>query len=83
VVITGMTQPSDRAELEKHLRHSRKALPMQALFTAVVAAVAWVVHRWLGLPWWLALLLTCFGSLGLAGDSVNIAYIRWRLRRVP
>jgi hypothetical protein len=76
-----MTPPSGRAELEKHLQQSRRALPIQAVFAAVVATLAWGAQRWLALPPWIALLLAFVGGVGLAGDAFNVAYTRWRLRR--
>jgi hypothetical protein len=72
----------DRMELEKALRKSRRALPINVAFAALGVGVLWAAHQLAGLPTWAAYTLGFFAVFGALGDAINIPYVRHRLRRL-
>jgi hypothetical protein len=72
----------ERMDLEKALRKSRRALPINAAFATLGVGILWCAHRFAGLPTWAAYTLGFFVIFGALGDAINIPYVRYRLRRL-
>lgn len=77
---TSPTTSSDVAEVERGLRASRRALPLQIALAVIAITVAWALCRFAGLSIVLASLIAVLGSLGAVGDAVNVLVSRSRLR---
>ena len=71
----------ERRELEKALRKSRRALPINLAFAAFGVVVLWLANRFGWLPTWAAITLGFFAVFGALGDAINIPHVRSRLRR--
>jgi hypothetical protein len=72
----------DRPELEKALRSSRRALPINLAFAGLGIVILWTACQLVGLPTWAAVTLGFFAVFGALGDAINISYVRSRLRRL-
>lgn len=72
----------ERKELEKALRVSRRAVPIQSAWAILGVVVLWVFYRFLGLPAWAALVLGFFAVFGAVSDAINIPYIYRKLNRL-
>ena len=69
-------------ELEKALRQSRRALPLQAGVGLVFLAAIWGLRLWLHFPVWIAWPASVLAIFGAASDALNILYCRRELRRL-
>ena len=75
-----MRDQDDRRDLEKALRKSRRALPINIAFAIVGVALLWTAHHFFGLAAWAAYVLGPFAVFGAVGDAINILYVRRKLR---
>jgi hypothetical protein len=73
---------NERRDLEKALRKSQRALPINLAFAALAIGVLWAAYQFVGLPQWAAYALGFFAVFGAVGDAINIPYVRHRLRRL-
>jgi hypothetical protein len=73
---------NSRMDLEKALRSSRRALPINIAFATLGGLSLWAAHEHAGLPTWAAYTLGFFAVFGALGDAINIPYVRCRLRRL-
>jgi hypothetical protein len=77
-----MGREDERRELEKALRKSQRALPINAGFAVIAAGLLWALHEHAGLPTWAALTLGFFAVFGAVGDVINIPFCKAKLRRL-
>ena len=77
-----MDTERERHELEKTLRQSRAALPIETVFGAVGVGVLLAIHWLFGMSTWLVWALGFFCVVGAVVDANNIRYCRRRLRRL-
>lgn len=77
-----MTGEQRRAELEKALRQSRRALPSGIVFGVVGVGAIWGLQAWLQFPAWLAWVVGTFAVIGAVVDAINIPYCKRELRRL-
>ncbi len=71
-----------RPELERALRLSRRALPIELGFTVAASLILWVAWRQGWLASWVAIGLGVLAAIGAVADAVNIPYVKARLRRL-
>ena len=77
-----MGSPPSREELEKALRQSRRALPVETAVGCVLACGLWALHRFAGLETWAAWTIGVFGLFGTIGDLINIVHAKRALSRL-
>jgi hypothetical protein len=56
-----------------------RALPVQAIFLAILVIVLIAIHQWIGIARWIWLLSIGFGAWGFVGDLLNVAYLSYRI----
>jgi hypothetical protein len=82
VVGMGPLKHDPPKQLEKGVRQSLRALPIQVAIGVLAVGTAWALHRFVGLPVWLVAGLAFLCAFGAVGDAINVFIGRRRIRRL-
>lgn len=74
-----MPTASEIEQWRKYRRQSVKALTGHCVFLAVAVGVLFAVRWWIGVPFWVWLVILGFAAWGLAGDVINIVHLGRRI----